>query len=455
MDSTGTVGNILKGGTLFLHNFGSDNTFLGKNAGNLSTSGAGRNTAIGSSALNSNGSGDNNTASGFDALASNTGGSFNTADGAGALLYNTDGSENTAAGALALYSNATGSANTASGRRALHSNTTGGFNTAIGADALFSNTTGASNTAIGDLALRSNTIGGSNVAIGDGTLFNNVVDYNTAIGFGADVIPAGLTNATAIGAYAVVSASNAMVLGNVIPGVNVGIGVSAPAFKLHVIDRFNTGLRVEDNMPGGTVASFGGYGEFQVDAPNIPGGRLIIKEAGGAGLVGINTNAPDATLSVNGTADKPGAGSWGIFSDARLKTVHGAFAAGLEQIVQLHPIRYCYKQENALGIHDADEHVGLVAQDVERVIPEAVSRNSQGYLILNNDPILWSMLNAIQQQQEQIAQLKQRNELAAQQQAQLKQQQQQIAELQTQLATSWTRLEKLERSIATLAVKAE
>jgi len=55
-----------------------------------------------------------------------------------------------------------------------------------------------------------------------------------------------------------------------------------------------------------------------------------------------------------------------------------------------------------MGIKDDQEHVGFVAQDVEKVIPEAVSRNSQGYLLVNNDPILWTMLNAIKQQQAEI-----------------------------------------------------
>ena len=34
------------------------------------------------------------------------------------------------------------------------------------------------------------------------------------------------------------------------------------------------------------------------------------------GEVGIGTTSPDALLTVNGTADKPGGGSWSTFSDA-------------------------------------------------------------------------------------------------------------------------------------------
>ncbi len=62
----GTVGNVLKDGVSFIHNFGTDNTFLGINAGNLTMSG-GFNTASGFQALLSNSTGNNNTALGFRA----------------------------------------------------------------------------------------------------------------------------------------------------------------------------------------------------------------------------------------------------------------------------------------------------------------------------------------------------------------------------------------------------
>jgi hypothetical protein len=65
-------------------------------------------------------------------------------------------------------------------------------------------------------------------------------------------------------------------------------------------------------------------------------------------------------------------------------------------------VHYRYKEENALGIRDHDDHVGFVAQDVQKVIPEAVTENNKGYLLVNNDPILWAMLNAIKEQQGQI-----------------------------------------------------
>ena len=193
-----TVGNILKEGVPFLHNFGTNNTFLGSNAGNFTMAGF-YNTASGYAALFSNTTGDWNTASGASALSSNTTGSFNTASGAGALRFNTTGSNNTANGAVALFANTTGNNNTASGLEALFYNTTGSQNTASGVNALLANTTGDDNTASGADALQGNTTGSS----------------NTALGFGADVaFPGNLTNATAIGARAVVNASNKIRLGD-------------------------------------------------------------------------------------------------------------------------------------------------------------------------------------------------------------------------------------------------
>ncbi len=112
-----------------------------------------------------------------------------------------------------------------------------------------------------------------------------------------------LTYATALGSEAIVSTSNTIVLGRnygqdqvVMPG-NVGIGTNAPAFKLQVIDTSNTGLRVQTNAAGGTVASFGGSGVFQIDASGVNGGRFHISENGN---VGVGTNAPNEKLEVNG-----------------------------------------------------------------------------------------------------------------------------------------------------------
>jgi hypothetical protein len=124
------------------------------------------------------------------------------------------------------------------------------------------------------------------------------------------------------------------------------------------------------------------------------------------GNVGIGTTAPTQLLSVNGTAGKPGGGTWDVFSDERLKNIKGRYNTGLKALMQLQPLRYEYKKDNPLGIKSPGEFVGFGAQEVQKVIPEAVTQDSTGYLMIKSDPILWTMLNAIKEQQKEIEQLK-------------------------------------------------
>jgi trimeric autotransporter adhesin len=242
--NTSTSFNL--GGTPFAFgSAGSANAFLGF-SGNLTTTGASDtavgylalaantygqyNTAAGAYALTMNNSGPANTADGFQTLQYNTTGAGNTASGADALSGNTTGGFNTASGYQSLQSNSAGSYNTATGYQALQANTSGYSNTASGYKALVSNTSGIQNIADGMLALGANTTGYYNTAVGYGALQSNIGGtVNTALGHLADVSD-GLTNATAIGAEAKVTISNALVLGRVrsFNTTFVGIGTTAP-----------------------------------------------------------------------------------------------------------------------------------------------------------------------------------------------------------------------------------
>jgi hypothetical protein len=124
------------------------------------------------------------------------------------------------------------------------------------------------------------------------------------------------------------------------------------------------------------------------------------------GNVGIATTAPTDTLSVNGTASKPGGGTWQSFRYERLRTSRAGSISGSKHVMQLQPLRYEYKPDNALNLKSDGEHIGFGAQALQKVIPEAVTRNANGYLMVNSDPIIWTMLNAIQEQQKQIEELK-------------------------------------------------
>jgi hypothetical protein len=214
------------------------NAFMGF-SGNSTMTGL-ENTASGAEAMESNTTGNANTAFGTVALLLNSTGSNNTATGTGALELNTTGIDNTATGASALQDNSTGNYNTAQGWKALFANTNGYSNTAQGENALGANTTGALNTAQGAYALPSNTTGYENTGMGEATLlYNTTGSYNTALGYfaGPDSAHTNLLYATAIGAEAVVSQSNAIVLGGPYGGAafaKVGIGTATPTNALTI-----------------------------------------------------------------------------------------------------------------------------------------------------------------------------------------------------------------------------
>lgn len=184
------AGVINSGGSPFLHSFGTNNIFLGPNAGNFSMTGQ------------------TNIGIGLDTLPVNTTGQLNIAIGTGSLLANTTGESNISLGYVSMGRNTTGLANTAVGATALGSNTTGNGNTAIGYVAGYGNRGGN---------LDANTTGSNNTFIGIGAGPGTATQLN---------------NATAIGAYAGVSASNAMVLGD--GTINVGIGTQTPTTTLQV-----------------------------------------------------------------------------------------------------------------------------------------------------------------------------------------------------------------------------
>jgi Chaperone of endosialidase len=338
------------------------------------------------------------------------------------------GGGNTATGFRAFASDTLGYQNTSSGYYALNANTQGNQNVADGAQALALNTLGSNNTAIGHSALYGGT-GNYNTAIGHSALYSNGTgNYNTAIGYQAGTVSlGGLTNATAIGALATVTASNSVVLGS-IKGVqaaaadtNVGIGTTAPAARLHIGPANSTGLRIEGPNSAGTgtfAASLGGFGDFNIDAVGIVAGRFSVKENG---HVNIGLVTVPRILSVGQFLGHPIADGWDTYSSRRWKTNIQTLNGALGKVEQLRGVSYDLK--------DSGKHqIGVIAEEVGAVVPEVVTweKNGKDAQSVDYSRLTALLIEATKEQQTLICQQQQRIQA---QEARLKIQQAQIGEL--------------------------
>jgi trimeric autotransporter adhesin len=320
----------------------------------------GGNTECGTGALESNTLGGLNSALGFDALTSNTTGYYNAASGVGALASNTGGNGNTASGYEALFSDTTGNDNTASGVDALFSDTTGNSNTASGDFALFSNTMGNGNTASGELALAINTTGGDNTANGVDSLYSNTTGWsNTANG-----IAALFSNTTSY--YNTASGGNALYY-NTTGYDNTASGYNALVNE--TTGSYNIGLGAG---AGGNVVA----GSNNIDI----GGAGSSDESNTIRIGHNNTQSATYIAGISGTGvtgstvEVTSSGQLGIaLSSARYKRGIRDMGGASAGLMRLRPVTFRYKNDSSGTLQ-----YGLVAEEVERVYPELVTRGPEG-----------------------------------------------------------------------------
>lgn len=265
--TTGSSAGIIYAGTdYFLHSFGTNNLFLGINAGNLTLSTASGNTGIGANAMFALTTGTENMAFGSGAMGGVSTGSANVAIGAQAMgaPIPVTGRENIAIGRGSMYGAGDFRFNTAIGYNAM-AGTNGENNVAIGDSSMFNMggalSSNAMNVGIGNYTLYSLEGSSANTAVGDAVLiYNSTGQNNTGIGWRAgftDVSANATTtgsnntfigyaagfatttqhdNSVAIGYLAKVDANNALILGGTGANVvNVAIGTTIPGATLHAI----------------------------------------------------------------------------------------------------------------------------------------------------------------------------------------------------------------------------
>jgi hypothetical protein len=146
--------------------------------------------------------------------------------------------------------------------------------------------------------------------------------------------------------------------------------------------------------------------------------------------VGIGTTAPAYLLQVNGTAAKPGSGSWTVASDERLKQDIFEFKDGLAVVSQIKPVWFHYNGK--AGMPKQKQYIGILAQAMQKIAPYTVGEfthqdstgKTEKYLDYDPNALSYILVNAAKE-------LKAENEA---QQQQLVEKEQQIAALETRLA---------------------
>jgi len=119
-----------------------------------------------------------------------------------------------------------------------------------------------------------------------------------------------------------------------------------------------------------------------------------------SGKVGIGTTSPTRKLWVNG--DAGGTTAWYNDSDERLKKNIVQIDNGLDKVMHLRGVYFEWKDTTN---HPKGRQVGLIAKEVEKVLPEVVAKKGEYYSLATSNLVPF-LIEAIKEQQKQIEELK-------------------------------------------------
>jgi hypothetical protein len=181
--------------------------------------------------------------------------------------------------------------------------------------------------------------------------------------------------------------------------------------RMRIASNGNVGVNGTPATTGDTAQKFQAIGTgIYVESYTYTGGRSQFWTAGAEGTGANSYHVFSA--SNTGVYIAYGATSWTGFSDTRLKNITGTYTNALDGLMQLEPIKFTWKSDDT-----NKPCVGVSAQSVENVVPEAVDKNKIAgsnddteYLAIRYTELIPIMIASIQEQQAIINELKTRIE---------------------------------------------
>ena len=289
-------------------------------------------------------------------------------------------SGNIAIGYNAMKNSSDSYSNIGIGTEALR-DTSGSSNTAVGYRALLNNSRGTDNTAIGTVALRDNTTGSHNTAIGEYACSNVTGSNKTCIG--ANSGPANNSDWASDDKERIFIGSRSKF--NNGPAVLEVHNEGGSSFGRNK----DSSVVINGNLivKGGIITTLWRYGGGDNDNINL------LARSGGQ----LEPEWNDTVAKLCGRYSDNGHGkfksfSGNVISDRRLKYVGKESTSGLDKVRQLKVFNFTYKKDTT-----KTPHVGVIAQDLQKVFPNAVQKGEDGFLTIRMEDMFYAVINAIKE----------------------------------------------------------
>ncbi|HIA00433.1 MAG TPA: tail fiber domain-containing protein, partial [Myxococcales bacterium] len=268
-------------------------------------------------------------------------------------------------------------------------------NLGIGKDVLAALTNGNGNIAIGENCLKALTGGDDNIAIGKDA--GSAGNRSESIYIGKLAGAAGGANQSIhIGAN---SGEHATGHTNTCLGkdsgdyMNLYQNVAIGAGTLSDSDYGGKGAIALGYNAGSTITTgnfnviIGAAAPAAVDANS----QLVISNGSDANVKWIvGTDAGTCYQGDN-------AATWSTTSDRKLKREIADATKGLDAIKAIQVRTFRYRKDNPYNMDPELARVGVIAQELEEIFPEAVKENGHGHKTVSTDSINWALLRAVQE----------------------------------------------------------